>query len=62
MLEEENTYEYLLKIPQIGISFIGMFGPVRKEIIHVNFTDINMELLGNRDFNDMNLIVGHCRI
>lgn len=52
----------MLKIPQIGISFIGMFGAVRKEIIHVSFTGINMEALGNKDYHDLNLIVENCRI
>lgn len=28
--EEENTYEYLVKIPQIGVSFIGNYQGMRK--------------------------------
>ena len=60
--ELENSYEYLIKIPQIGISVIGNYGPVRKEIIHLLFEDIKVDFSGNADYNDVNLVVSKCRI
>lgn len=64
-LEEEevdNTYELIVKLPQIGISFIGFYNKIRREIIHLILDGIEITFSGNTDYSDIDLLVSRLRI
>jgi hypothetical protein len=60
--EVENTYEFIVKLPRVGVSFIGFYDKVRREILHLILEGIEITFSGNADYSDMNLMVSRCRI
>lgn len=60
--EVENTYEFIVKLPRVGVSFIGFYDKVRREILHLILEAIEITFSGNNDYSDMNLLVSRCRI
>ena len=58
----ENSFQYLLKIPKIGLSCIGSYKEHRSEIMHIMLEGIEVEMTGNADITDLNLFISKCRI
>jgi hypothetical protein len=60
--EVENTYEFIVKIPHLGVSFVGFYDKVRREILHLIFDAIELTFSGNADYSDLDLKISRLRI
>jgi hypothetical protein len=52
----------IVKLPRLGVSFIGFYDSIRREILHLIFDGIELTFSGNNDYSDLDLFVSRCRI